>query len=478
LVFLILLSTFLTHTQSIAQITFEKIYGGSGSDEAYSVQQTTDDGYIVAGRTNAFGAGDYDVYLIRTDAWGDTLWTKTFGGPAYDEGYSVQQTTDGGFIVAGSTTSFGSGDYDFYLIKTDSVGDTLWTRTYGDDSIDYGFSVQQTNDGGFIIGGWSLNGLSGYDFHLVRTDSSGETLWTRFYGDIITEDFGYSVKQTSDGGFIFTGWLYNVDPYFPAVIYMIKTDSTGATQFTGGYGGLGWDESYSVQQTSDEGYVIAGFTSSFGSGGYDVYLIKTNSSGDTLWTQTFGGTSGDEGRSVQQTSDEGYIISGSTGSFGVGSSDVYLIKTDSLGNILWTRTYGGIASDIGYSVQQTTDGGYIIGGKYRNDVYLIKTDGDGMVVGIEEDDEVLQIQNVKLYQNLPNPFNKLTAIGYQLRDPSYTTLKVYDITGRLVKILVDKKQNPGVYRIEWEGKNLTSGIYFYRLKAGEFTRTRKMIFLK
>jgi hypothetical protein len=296
-----------------------------------SVQQTTDGGYIVAGDTRSFGAGGYDVYLIKTDSTGDTLWSRTYGGSYNDYGFSVQQTTDGGYIVAGITSSFGAGGYDVYLIKTDSLGDTLWTRTYGGSSNDDGSSVQQTTDGGYIVGGRTLSfGAGNFDVYLIKTDSIGDTLWTRTYG------------------------------------------------------GSQHDDEWSVQQTTDGGYIVAGFTYSFGAGQGDVYLVKTDSLGDTLWTRTYGGNQNDDmwSVSVRQTTDGGYIVVGVTGSVNV---DVYLIKTDSLGDTLWSRTYGGpyYYDDWGVAVQQTTDGGYIVAGYTESfgagdfDVMLTKLDSLG-----------------------------------------------------------------------------------------------------
>jgi hypothetical protein len=255
--------------------SFERTYGGSGDDIGSSVQQTTDGDYIVAGSTYSFGTGSSDVYLIKTDPSGDTLWTRTYGGSDIDYGYSVLQTTDGDYIVAGETQSFGAGPGDVYLIKTDPSGDTLWTRTYGGNGHDWGQSVQQTTDGGYIVSGQTNSfGPGQADVYLIKTDAVGDTLWTRTYG------------------------------------------------------GSGRDYGSSVQQTTDGGYIVAGGTYSFGTGGKDVYLIKTDPSGDTLWTRTYGGSGDDIGSSVQQTTDGGYIVAGRTDSFGAGGYDVYLIKTD------------------------------------------------------------------------------------------------------------------------------------------------------
>jgi hypothetical protein len=187
------------------KITFERTYGGIEFDWGQSVQQTQDGGYIVAGQTQSFGPWDYDVYLVKTDSVGDTVWTRTYGGNHDDAGWSVQQTQDAGYVVAGFTMSFGAGDYDVYLVKTDSLGDSVWTRTYGGFDADLGYSVQQTEDRGYIIAGETHSfDMGSGDVYLVKTDSVGDTVWTRTYGGS-DWDFGYSVQQTQDGGYVVGG---------------------------------------------------------------------------------------------------------------------------------------------------------------------------------------------------------------------------------------------------------------------------------
>jgi hypothetical protein len=489
-------------TASIAQITFERTYGVINSDHGEFVQQTMDGGYIIAGTTHSI-IGREDVYLIKTDAFGDTLWTRFYGGTDFDRGFSGQQTSDGGYIIAGVTRSFGAGMSDVYLVKTDSLGDTLWTRTFGGNRVDEGYSVQETSDGGFVIAGWTQSfGSTFVDVYLIKTDSSGDTLWTRAYEGNTGINKGYSVQQTApDGGYIIAG---RRKPLSAADydVYLIKTDSLGDTLWTRIYGGTADDVGYSVQQTSDGGYIIAGYTKSFGADSGDVYLIKTDSSGNLLWAKTYGGSLRDVGHSVQQTIDGGYIITGFKDYEFIPPfppwSDLYLIKTDSMGDTLWTRAYGDTSLDAGASVQQTTDGGYIITGFFsfdpdERDVYLIKTNEDGLL-GVEENNNAkLKIGNAKLLQNQPNPFHFSTVIRYQIPSTNHITLSIYDITGRLVETLVDKSQESGVYRVKWEGKGQSSGIYFYRLVAGDpvllptgqagsevevFTSTRKLILLR
>ena len=363
---------------------WEKTFGGNGDDWGYSVQQTTDGGYIISGSTNSFGNLDWDVYLVKTDGNGTEQWSQTFGGNGDDYGHSVHQTTDGGYIITGMTNSFGNLDWDVYFIKTDGNGTEQWSQTFGGNGDDYGHSVHQTTDGGYIITGMTNSfGNLDWDVYFIKTDGNGTEQWSQTFGGN-GDDYSYSVQQTTDGGYIIagsTGSTLNFD------VYLIKTDGNGIEQWTKTFGGNGDDHGNSVQQTTDGGYIITGETNSFGNGGYDIYLIKTDGNGIEQWTKTFGGLLDDYSFSVQQTTDGGYVITGFTNSFGNSDWDVYLIKTDGNGIEQWSQTFGGNGDDYGHSVHQTTDGGYIITGDanancFLNDdfdVYLIKTDDNGNV---------------------------------------------------------------------------------------------------
>ncbi len=344
-------------------------FGGTDYDDGYSVQQTNDEGFIITGFTNSFGAGNWDALLIKTDSNGIEEWNHTFGGPDYDRGYSVRQTNDEGFIISGCTYSFGAGNFDAWLIKTDSVGIEEWNITFGGPSIDWGHSVQQTNDSGYIITGYTESyGAGESDVWLIKTNSEGIEEWNHTFGGI-NHDRGYSVQQTSDDGYVITGYTVSYDEdYTGCDVWLIKTDSNGNKQWHQTFGGTGItnkvDMGYSVQQTKDGGYIITGDTEIIFVAESDVLMIKTDPNGNEEWNHTFGGPYADRGRSVQQTKEGGYIIAGSISSFDTKDPDVCLIKTNSVGIEEWNYTFGFAenSSDWGYSVQQTNDNGYIISG--------------------------------------------------------------------------------------------------------------------
>ena len=364
----------------VPSMQWQKTYGGAGSDCGRSVQQTCDGGYIITGDTCSFGAGDNDVYLIKTDPNANLIWQKTFGGANYDAGYCVQQTSDRGFIIAGKTRSFETGP-DFYLIKTNLNGNMLWQKTFGDANDAGGYFVQQTADHGYIVVGTTKSpGALNYDVYLIKTDPNGNMLWQKTFGDA-NDEGGYCIQQTANGGYIIAGTTYLFAPAY-SDIYLIKTDQSANLiwQKTFYSGASNWNTGYSVQLTSDGGYIIGGETLYLQSDNIDVYLVKTDSAANLIWQKTFGGANYDYGYCVQQTSDSGFIIAGTTDSFGAGAADVYLIRTDPAGNLIWQKTFGGANYDYGYCVQQTTDGGYIIAGETASfgadaDVYLIKLAG-------------------------------------------------------------------------------------------------------
>jgi hypothetical protein len=359
-----------------AELTkINKTFGGSDYDEGKSVYQTSDGGYIITGNTSSFGGSDQDVLLIKTDSLGNKEWIKTFDRMGFDDtGNSVQETSDSGFIICGTTEIF------VWLIKTDSLGNEQWNKVYGNMSFDSeGYSVDQTSDGYIITGGTKQFSATNWDAWWIKVDLGGNKMWDYHLGGS-QNDYGMSVQDTGMG-FIITGYTFSYGEGLSDV-WLIKTEADGSHSWNMTFGGGGSDRGNSVHMSSDGGYIITGLTYSFGGDIPNAWLIKTDSNGNHIWNKTYGWTGGDTGNSGQQTSDGGYILTGLTDSFGAGGFDVLVVKTDSSGNEQWNKTFGGSAWDWGKSIQQTIDGGYIITGLTDSyglgwDVWLIKINETG-----------------------------------------------------------------------------------------------------
>jgi hypothetical protein len=359
-------------------VIFNKTFGRNLEEHINSVQQTSDGGYILGGYTGY----DYliNVWLIKTDSMGNEIWNNTFDRNFNDKGFSVQQTSDDGYIIVGSTYIENNG-WDVYLIKTDSLGNEEWNKTYGDSVSpdDWGRSVLETSDNGYIITGWTWSyGASRRDIWLIKTDSFGNEQWNKTLGGSDDDEpgEGSSIQITSDGGYIIVG---GTDSYGGGTkeVWLIKTDNLGIEQWNKTFGGSSHDMGHSVQTTSDGGYILIGLTNSYGSGNEDIWLIKTNSTGSVQWWKTFGGSSSDRGYSVQVTSDGGYILCGKTNSYSMGRSDGWLIITNSTGIEQWNKNYGGSNSENFYDVQKTSDNNYAAVGTKSNgsgnrDAWLLK----------------------------------------------------------------------------------------------------------
>ncbi|MBA7493596.1 hypothetical protein ES702_04155 [subsurface metagenome] len=384
---------------------WSQTYGGASHDAGYSVVKTSDGGYTIAGCTESFGAGGSDCWLVKTDWTGNMQWNKTYGGALNEGTQSMIQTSDGGYTIAGHTNSFGAGGRDFWLVKTDTYGNMEWNKTYGgtsDDMCTFQYCLVQTSDGGYAIGGWTKSfGAGSSDFWLIKTDAYGNMQWNQTYGDTGIE-YAYSLVQTSDGGYAIAGWT-NSFGAGAHDMWLVKTDADGNMEWNKTYGGTNWDEAYSVIQTSDGGYAIAGYTRSLGVGRWDFWLVKTDSTGIEEWNQTYGDVYDDYGHCVQQTGDGGYVIGGSTQVSSVGGSfDFWLIKTDAAGNAQWNQTFGGTGRDALQSMVQTGDGGYALAGMHGGptdaeagdyDFWLIKLAPEKILATVDIDPDTLNLKS-------------------------------------------------------------------------------------
>jgi hypothetical protein len=481
-IILLLLTIPQTQYAQAPEIEWVNLYGEHA--QARGIQVTPDSGYIACGFIGQ--VADEDYYLVRVNSYGDTLWTRRYD--FFDGGnealYSVDLASDGGYVATGYGDWNGT-SLKCFILKVNSVGDTVWSRTY--NTISQGNSISCTSDSGYIIAGKGWD--SGSQMVLHKIDSVGDVMWTENYGPY----WAWDAQQTTDGGYIATGSTGGGAG--PSDISLVKTDSVGDTiwtrTFSRGRRGL------SVRQTFDGGYIISGY--GYVGSALRPCLIKTNADGDTLWTKLY--TTPESyctGSHVRQTPDGGYILAES------GTIDI-LRRTDSEGNTIWTLSLPSYGYNHIHSLQITPENGYIVAGYdwpsgSTTQLYIAKTEPDPTLVGIENNYSSIPL-HYSLSQNYPNPFNPSgagrspsTTISFFVTQnamsgsdgSSFVTLDIYNIKGQKVKQLLSNsagQQSAGQHSVIWDGKDdnnkpVASGIYLYRFAVGNFSETKKCLILK
>jgi hypothetical protein len=471
-------------------IQWQNTIGGNDEDHFWSIEQTSDGGYILGGHSKSNISsdktenciGDYDYWVVKTDSIGDIQWQNTIGGSLDDELYSVKQTFDGGYILGGYSNSNISGDktencigyHDYWIIKLDASGNIDWQNTIGGSYEDRLFSLDQTLDSGYVLLGESASNISGdktenvigdYDYWVVKTDVSGNIQWQNTIGGNYNDN-ALTIQHTNDKGYILGGYSTSdssADKTENSLggedCWIVKIDSAGNVQWDNTIGGSGSDHLLSVQQTDDNGYILASSSESNISGdktensigGQDYWVIKIDSSGTIQWQKTIGGSYDDFLYCARQTTDGGYIlggyswsdISGDKTDNSFGMDDYWVIKTDSSGIIQWQKTIGGSNFDEPYSLQQTSDNGYILGGRSNSDISGNKTENclgnyDYWIVKLFPDtitsiNQLPQLPNYPITIS-PNPSSGIFQITFSSasNQKSNYTLEVINTLGQAV----------------------------------------------
>ena len=483
-----IITVLLQASSLFAQNIWSQSYGGEFTDEGQSAIETSDNAYLVAGSTESFGSGGFDGWLVKTDHSGDTLWTKTYGGNSSDRAKSLIETLDQAYLFAGETFSYGAGGYDAWLVKTDLNGDTLWTKTYGGTEADYAMSVIESSDQAYLILGHTHSYGSGRgDFWLVKTDINGDTLWTRTFGGG-QDDLGFSLIETSDQAYLLAGHTKSYGSGAQDA-WIIKTDLNGDTLWTQTYGGILWDRATSIIETSDQAYLMVGYTESYSLGYKEAWIVKTDLDGETLWNRTYDGDEESWAWGGIETSDQGFVVTGYTWSFATNSLDALLIKTDANGDALWTKTYGGLAEESTFSVVETSDQGFLISGWTESygsasyNVFLIKTDSLGnsaIPVSIQNVEDQVRPTSLSVF---PNPSNNECMLTYTLPEHSSVNIDIFDLSGNNMWNHDYGKQGRGTYTLIWNhqdrnGNMLGSGVYVLRISTSSWIESKKILLLK
>jgi len=453
----------------VPTIQWQKSFGGTNLDMAYAIQQTADGGYIVAGGTVSNDGdvtqnnGGLNYWIIKLDNTGGIQWQKNYGGSGNDVAKSIKQTNDGGYIVAGCSSSnnmdvtSNNGFEDYWIVKLDNIGTIQWQKSLGGSLGDGANSIQQTFDGGFIIAGSASSGdgdVIGYhggpgDCWIIKMDNTGTIQWQKCLGGTGNEEAN-EIKQTTDGGYIVVGYSDSNDGDVTGNhawndYWIVKLNNFGNIQWQKCLGGTSHEIANAVQQTTDGGYIITGFSNSIdgdittNNGDYDYWIVKLNNLGSIQWQKSLGGSGGDFAKSIQQTTDGGYIVAGSSDSNDgnvTGNhawNDYWVVKLNNFGSIQWQKSVGGTDFDNAFSIQQTTDGGYVVAGysgsnngdltgnQGLDDYWIVKL--SATTTGVEEN----TIQN--LISVYPNP-NTGTFI---IKTKSAGTYSIINELGQTIK---------------------------------------------
>ena len=457
------------------------LYGGDQDDYSYCVQETGDGGYVIAGRTFSFGAGNYDLLLLKLDSEANSEWSQTYGGTLADMGRHVVQADDGGYAVCGYTTSFGAGSYDGWFLKLDSGGAEEYSVTYGETNYDYLYMIESTADGGYIMAGHTMSfEADGMDGWIIKTNWRGIEEWSRVFG-YRGNDYFYSVAGTTDGGYIIAGRSDDIGDYNA---WLVKLDSTGNYEWDGSFGQNGADYGYTAIETADGGYAMAGKFNVVGSGNTRGWIIKTDDSGEQEWDFTYGGGAADYLWGLVQTPDNGFIATGASSLVGAGLNDFLILKIGAAGMMEWSKTFGGFWDDYGVQLCITSDGGIAAAGysesfssPVNQDVYVVKLD--------ETATEIMEIPakvpaDFTALKCYPNPFNSRAVISFELPAAGQVKIDIFDITGRSVGVQYIEPLQAGNHEIVWDAEGMASGVYLVRLTAdgGRLTAAEKVLLVK
>ena len=455
-----------------------KYYHRGSTDIGYSIVETDDGGFLIAGTSQQYDASYLDIWLVRIDQNGDSLWAKTYSYSPENNlslyAYSLRNDPNGGYVIGGMKQMSSSANNP-YVLKIDENGDSLWSFSMRrSDNCEANF-IACTNDSGYVLVGYAYTSGS-INIFALKLDSQGDSCWVRYY-DHGNWEQPYVVEQTSDGGFIIGGKTnYNTSGSFD--YYVVKADALGNAVWSDVYGGDNYDYCNAIQPTPDGGYILYGemqvYSSAVG------LAIKTDSIGQIEWQHTYTGpVSANYGRSVDQCSDGGYIFGGHC-NVTYNYEDFYFIKTDANGDTLWTKAVGNSYDEDAYCVLQASDGSYLLVG---HGFYSIDTDGDALLVKLNAEPTSIEDKHalpslINVFGAYPNPFNAATTIRFELPAQSNVVIDIYDLLGRKVANAFKGIKPAGYYQITWQADDYSSGLYFYRIGIGSYSKTGKMILLK
>lgn len=426
-------------------------YGGIQNDVCNQIKPTYDKGYIMIGTSNSFGCGNTDFYAVKIDSMGNHEWSKSYGGEMNEEGFSVTQTFDKGYAFLGFTDSYGAGGYDVYLVKTDSMGNFQWQRTYGGSDWDFGYSIQQLPDSGFVMCGLTYSYGSGNgNVYVIRTDKNGIALWQKPVNDTNYYQYssiGNSVSVINDSLYAIIG---NFSPNADTVAYFILMDGKGAVKKTITYGIKHNLYANSINKTGDHGFIVFGATDSAEPGKPDEMLLKVDSTGTMQWMQVYASSGYSIGHDALQAPNGTYIAVSTTNAYGLGGYAMRVWQMDAHGNPLCGPSFGGTGDEQGNSVAIGKNGNVAFAGATNSPGYTVGLN-DAYFVQLKKD----SVFNIKNYYAFPYKQFKDTTdctLSVEMQPEIIPTVKVFP--------------NPIIYSATILIQGITNAKYYFRIYNG------------
>lgn len=487
-------------------IDWQNITGGSENELVRSIVQTTDGGYISAGYTDSNDGditenkGGRDVLIIKLTAAGATEWTKTYGGSGSDQARSIIQTTDGGYIFTGTTSSVdgdvaaGMGGNDAWVVKLSNNGTIEWEKTYGGTSGDAGYSIVASTTGGYIIGGQS-NSADGdltenngqTDCWVFKINATGTLVWQAAFGGS-NYDYGRMLMETTTGDLVLVGYSDSQNGDVTENKggddgWIIKLSGTGTLIWQKTIGGSGLDYFWDVIETSSGSYVLAGSTTSnnedvtSNNGGLDSWIVQVDTQGTIEWGHTFGGSEAEEGYKIVEVSAGNFVVFGTAASangdvsINQGEIDYWMFAVNAAGTIQWEKTIGGSSWDIALAGTLTSDGGFVIAGSTSSsDVDVIENNGSDDVWIVKLNQEGLGMSTIKQNEVIVYPTMTNGPIVIQSEKP-IEQITVYTITGETVLTISGQSGS----MVSLDISSLTAGNYLMEIVSDNVKNTRKVI---
>ncbi len=470
-----------TQPECTAQNMWSETYGGDGNEVPSEMIETNDQGYLIVGSTFTSGQPD-DGYIVKVDASGNEMWTKTIGEQHEVEFTSIDNTHDNGYVISASRISGGGTLNQALLVKMDSAGDTLWSRVYGGDIRSFAYSISQTSEGGFIAGGTRLSDDTGYDLWLLKVDSAGDTLWTQQFGSTEHEWLN-SVIETSDGYYLSAGTGAGVEGGENAWVAKLDSDGTPI-----------WVERFDVGtafnkiiEASDQSYVVVGRTFNEGVGGHKGLIMKLDQNGVIQWSNSYLSDRENVFESVLETSELDFLMVGDA-AFTSSSPQLWLLKANPTGELIWSRRYLAPLSSSGKSVVETQDQGYVFAGSFRDisgdsNFWLFKSHYFGNTIGYTAVRPNVGIPSNFNLAAFPNPTNNSANIMFSLSVSSPVTISIYNMLGTEIWSYFKRRQSAGTHRLTWdmtssEGSRLSTGTYIIKLSTPEEEKQIKISLVK